>query len=147
MHSSSFEPADCKSSNATVVLLVEDDTALRTLAALWLKDDHVCVLEARNSAEALGVARRHSRIDLLLTDVEMGEGCDGIELASRLVLERPGLAVLVMSGLAENQGAAVRKGFTFLAKPFTISRLRQRVGETLTQNFPGQSEHPLEKYS
>lgn len=140
MHLSSFEPADCKSPDAMVVLLVEDNTALRTLTALWLKYEHLCVLEARDSAEALVVARHHSKIDLLLTDVEMGEGCDGIELASRLVLERPGLSALIMSGFADNQGAAAQKGFPFLAKPFTTSSLRQRVREALAQHLSAQSK-------
>jgi DNA-binding NtrC family response regulator len=118
-----------------VVLLVEDNAALRTLAAISLKADHFCVLEARNGADALRVARSHSRIDLLLTDVEMGEGCDGIELASKLIAERPGLPVLVMSGLPESQGAAAQKGFPFMAKPFTTCHLRKRVGETLASKI------------
>ena len=122
-----------------VVLLVEDDTALRTLAALQLVKERFHVLQACNSADALRVARSHSRIDLLLTDVEMGEGFNGIELASRLLEERHNLPVVVMSGLPESKDAAARKGFRFLPKPFTSNRLRQVVGETLASRIPVQS--------
>jgi len=132
MHSSSSpETVDCKSPNAIVVLLVEDNAALRTLAAIFLKADHFCVLEARDGTDALQVARSHNKIDLLLTDVEMGDGCDGIELASRLTAERPGLPVIVMSGLPESEGTAAQKGFRFMAKPFTTCKLRKRVREAL----------------
>jgi CheY-like chemotaxis protein len=111
MYLSSFKVADCKSPKAMVVLLVEDDAALRTLAALYLQEEHFDVLQACNGPEALRIARTHSRIDLLLTDVEMGGGFNGIELASRLLAERPNLPALIMSGLPDSERAAAQKGF------------------------------------
>ena len=123
-----------------VVLLVEDDTALRNLAAFYLQEEQFYVLQARDGAEALHIARTHSRIDLLLTDVEMGDGFNGIELASRLLTERPSLPALIMSGLPDSERAAAQNGFLFLAKPFTTSHLRQRVRECLASTIRVQGE-------
>jgi CheY-like chemotaxis protein len=114
-----------------IVLLVDDDSALRTLAAISLQEEQCNVLQASNGEEALQVARSHQNIDLLLTDVEMGEGLNGIELGSRILEERPGLPVLVMSGFPDSEIMAAEKGMPFLAKPFTPTSLRQRVREVL----------------
>jgi CheY-like chemotaxis protein len=100
-----------------VVLLVEDDAAVRTFAAASLQEEHFYVLQASDGDEALRVARSHESIDLLLTDVEMGDGLNGIELGSRILAERPGLPVLVMSGFPDAESMAAEKGMPFLAKP------------------------------
>jgi DNA-binding response OmpR family regulator len=123
-----------------VVLLVDDDTAVRTLAAASLQEEHFYVLQASDSDEALRVARSHESIDLLLTDVEMGDGLNGFELGSRIMAERPGLPVLVMSGFPDAESMAAVKGMPFLAKPFTPAGLRQRVREVLACKIPPQSE-------
>jgi len=114
-----------------VVLLVEDDAAVRTFAAASLQEEHFYVLQASDGDEALQVARSHESIDLLLTDVEMGDGLNGIELGSRILAERPGLPVLVMSGFPDAESMAAEKGMPFLAKPFTPASLRQRIREVL----------------
>src|SRR5262245_9405560 len=101
-----------------IVLLVEDDSSVRAVAALLLREAHFNVLQASNGEEALLISRSHDDINLLLTDVELGEGMDGIELTSRMLAERPGLPVLVMSGFADNQRIAADEGIPFLAKPF-----------------------------
>ena len=118
-----------------IVLLVDDDSAIRTLAAISLKNEQCKVLQASNGEEALRVARSHQSIDLLLTDVEMGEGLNGIELGSRILEERPGLPVLVMSGFPDSERMAAGKGMPFLAKPFTPATLRQRVREVLASKL------------
>jgi DNA-binding NtrC family response regulator len=127
-----------------IVLLVDDDTAVRTLAAASLKEEHFCVLQASDGGEALRIARSHESIDLLLTDVEMGDGLNGFELGSRILAERPGLLVLLMSGFPDAENMAAEKRMPFLAKPFTPATLRQRVLEMLACKIPSQSETKAE---
>jgi DNA-binding response OmpR family regulator len=122
------------------VLLAEDDTAVRTLAAISLHEEQCDVLQASNGEEALHLARSHKDIDLLLTDVDMGEGLNGIELGLRIREERPGLRVLVMSGFPDTERMAAEKGMPFLAKPFTPVTLRQRVRDLLTANLQRKEE-------
>ena len=114
-----------------IVLLVEDDSSVRAVAELLLREAHFNVLQARNGEEALLISRSHDDINLMLTDVELGEGMDGIELRSQMLAERPGLPVLVMSGFADNERIAADEGIPFLAKPFTYASLTQRIRETL----------------
>jgi DNA-binding response OmpR family regulator len=91
------------------------------------------LLVAGSADEAEAIAARHEgEIHLLLTDAMM-PGRNGIDLARDLVAQRPGLAVILMSGYTEE--ALARKGlegpFLLLQKPFTPQELRQRIREVL----------------
>ncbi len=123
-----------------VVLLVEDDDAVRTLVAALLEKDDFSVLQACNGEEALKLARTHAQIDLVLTDVEMGKGLNGFELVSRIRAGHLGLPILVMSGFPDNEGVAAENGIPFLRKPFTPTTLRKRIQE-MAIKIPAQSEH------
>ena len=80
------------------VLLVEDEPAVRRLAAAVLRRAGYAVLEAGGAAEAAGAhARAAGAVALLLTDVVMPHQ-SGRELADRLTRADPGLRVLFMSG-------------------------------------------------
>jgi DNA-binding NtrC family response regulator len=116
---------------AQTVLLAEDEATIRTVVAISLQKEY-SVLPACDADEALSVARSHEDITLLLTDVQMyGGSMNGIELAEHVLEEKPGTKVLVMSGSPGLLTLAVEKGYQFLAKPFTLSRLTERVREVL----------------
>jgi two-component system, cell cycle sensor histidine kinase and response regulator CckA len=83
---------------AGTILLVEDDEAVRHVAARILRDNGYTVLETRRPSEALRVcAEHHASIDLLLTDIVMPE-TTGPKLAEELSSRYPNLRVLYMSG-------------------------------------------------
>jgi PAS domain S-box-containing protein len=114
-----------------VILLVDDEAAVRAAAARVLARRGFQVLEAGDGLEALGVAERHAeRIDLLLTDVRM-PGMDGRELARRLRLVRPDTRVLLMTGYMDPDGAAPPRGeaggAAMLHKPYTLEALVEQV--------------------
>jgi CheY-like chemotaxis protein len=110
-----------------VILLVEDEDALRQLVRHILEGRGYRVHEARNGREGLAVCATHDgRIDLLLTDVSMPE-LGGRELARGARELRPEVKVIFMSGHAPDL-APIQ---TFLQKPFTSRALTQKVRETL----------------
>ncbi len=117
-----------------MVLIVEDEEDLRTLAREILEAHGYSVMEAATPEAALrAVAERPDGIDLLVTDVVLPQ-MSGRELADRLLAGRPGLRVLFMSGYTDD--AIVRHGvleldMPFLAKPFTPENLARRVREAL----------------
>ena len=116
-----------------VVLLVEDEEALRCLAAHVLRRCGYAVLEAADGVEALqGVERHAGPLHLLVTDVVMPR-MGGRELAECLGRQRPGLRVLYLSGYTEDvilrQGAEVE--VPFLQKPFKPDVLAHKVREVL----------------
>jgi len=116
------------------VLLVEDDAQLRTVSSEILTKYGYRVLEAGTANEALAIGEALAEpIDLLLTDVVMPE-LSGVELASRVVVCRPEVKVLFMSGYIDD--AALRHGLIepamlFVQKPFTPSLLLTKVREVL----------------
>jgi PAS domain S-box-containing protein len=116
------------------VLLVEDETSVRTLTARILREQGYTVLEASSSREALREAREYDgEIHLILTDVVMPE-MSGKILASQIEAERPGIKSLFVSGYTDD--AIVRHGIlesnvVFLQKPFTVSMLTSKVRETI----------------
>jgi DNA-binding NtrC family response regulator len=62
-------------------------------------------------------------VELLLTDVMMPGGMDGIVLAAEARRRRPGLPVLLSSGYAGAPSRVAAAGFPLLRKPFTLEEL------------------------
>ncbi len=118
-----------------VLLLVEDEPAVRELATLALTDLGYTVLTATNGIEALELVRRRDsgRLDLLVTDVVMPQ-MGGRELADRLRALRPDTKVLFTSGYTEdaivNRGV-LQPGLAFLQKPYTPGTLARKIRQVL----------------
>jgi two-component system cell cycle sensor histidine kinase/response regulator CckA len=112
------------------LLLVEDNEAVRSLAARALQRRGYTVHEARSGEEALRLVER-SRLapDLLITDIMM-PGISGATLAARLTQKNPRLRVLYVSGYSDESGTS-QSPFTgevqLLHKPFTPSALAERI--------------------
>jgi PAS domain S-box-containing protein len=116
------------------VLVVDDAPLVRGTVARVLRARGLEVHEAEDGLAALAVARADGgRFDLLVTDVVM-PGLAGPPLAEELRKLQPGLAVLFISGYADEgvvAGGQVAPEVDFLPKPFTPSQLIARVGEAL----------------
>jgi two-component system cell cycle sensor histidine kinase/response regulator CckA len=116
------------------VLLVEDEESVRELVRLTLASRGYQVLEAENGESGLRIAESFKEhIDILITDVVM-PGIGGRELARKLLLLRPAISVLYLSGYTED--AVVTRGAlgprtAFLQKPFTLQNLAKKVREVL----------------
>ena len=112
------------------VLLVEDDSAVRSFAKRVLARLGYTVLEASSGAAALRLAEATgARLDLLVTDVRMPQ-MQGPDLARQLRAIRPGLAVLLMSGFPGDEQTntpGTLAGFPLLRKPFDAEALGRAV--------------------
>jgi two-component system cell cycle sensor histidine kinase/response regulator CckA len=116
-----------------VVLVVEDDAAIRAIARRALVRAGYHVHDAGSAEEALRVQRALTHgVELLVSDVIL-PGRNGWDLSRELVTRLPGLRVLFMSGYAaEHSGESLLPaGVPFLAKPFTPGELLERVGAAL----------------
>jgi len=115
-------------------MVVDDELLVRDFASTLLRQSGYSVLPACDAAEALQISGGDAGIDLLLTDVEMGEGrMNGFELTARVMTEHPGIQVVIMSGLPENESLAATHGLAFLSKPFQPATLIDRVREVLSR--------------
>jgi len=117
------------------ILLVEDEEAVRDLIRTVLTEHGYDVIPARDPEHAVKLATSYAReIHMLLTDVIM-PGMSGRELADNVLLHRPGIRILFMSGYTDNvitTGGMLEKGLAFLQKPFSPNTLVQKVREVLT---------------
>jgi CheY-like chemotaxis protein len=118
-----------------VVLLVEDEAALRIVSRLTLEQHGYRVLAATTPAEALEIWEKEgAHIDLLLTDLIMPGGMSGRELAERLLAARPVLKVIYTSGYSEDlvsQHLDLDPGRAFLQKPCSSAELVTAVRRCL----------------
>jgi PAS domain S-box-containing protein len=117
-----------------IVLLVEDEPAIRTALGRVLTGNGYRVLDASNGGEALRVAESEpGEIHVLLTDVMM-PGIGGKELVQRFLKKRPTTRVILMSGFTDDLDLREELGtakFLFLQKPFAARRVLSAVREVL----------------
>ena len=117
------------------ILLVEDDAFLRASVRKALTQLGYRVLEAVNGVEALDVWNQHSdEINLLLTDLVMPGGINGIELAGQLLETNPKLKVIYASGYSAEVASKdfpLEEGVNFLTKPFQVQKLAQTIRNIL----------------
>ncbi|MDH5834824.1 PAS domain-containing protein [Luteimonas kalidii] len=112
-----------------VVLVVEDEPAVREFSVQVLTDLGYRVLEADGADAALQLLAAHPDISLLFTDVIM-PGLNGRQLADRARESRPDLKVLFTTGYSRNavvHNGVLDPGVHLIGKPFTAEELAQRV--------------------
>jgi CheY-like chemotaxis protein len=116
------------------VLVVEDESAVRSFTSMVLKRSGYQVIEASDGEEALSLSRGHGgEIQLLVTDMVM-PGMGGRQVAEALEPLRPAMRVLYVSGYTEH--AIAKRGslgsdLPFLQKPFTMEALLRKVRQVL----------------
>jgi two-component system cell cycle sensor histidine kinase/response regulator CckA len=117
------------------ILLVEDEDGLRSLNARGLRSRGYSVIEASNGVEAIeALEEKHGAVDLVVSDVVMPE-MDGPTLLREMRTRNPNLKIIFVSGYAEEafeKSLPENEQFAFLAKPFALSALVEKVKETMT---------------
>ena len=90
------KPLSAKPSGS--VLVVDDEVELIEIAQAYLAEMGFTGYEAIDGASALEMIAQHSEIDLMVTDIVMPGGMNGVELAQRARTLRPGLKIVYSSG-------------------------------------------------
>jgi signal transduction histidine kinase len=116
-----------------VILVVEDNSDVRTYSVDILTELGYKVLEAGDASAAMRILERADRVDLLFTDVVL-PGENGRILADRALIIRPALRVLFTTGYSRN--AIVHQGrldshVHLISKPFTFDQLAAKVRDVL----------------
>lgn len=108
-------------SNALRILAVEDQPLLLLDLADQLTQcghDVLTAGSARTAARLLD-----ARIDALITDIELGDGPDGLALARLAAQDRPGLPIIVVSGGVRPMPADLPPGAVFIPKPYAVNAI------------------------
>jgi len=128
--------ASLPSAEGEVVLVVDDEWAIRNLITDVLGDLGYVAIEAEDAAEGLALLKSQPRIDLLITDVGLPNGMNGRQLADAARVDRPNLKVLFITGYAKNAvigNARLEEGMHILTKPFAMGILANRIRELIAE--------------
>jgi two-component system, cell cycle sensor histidine kinase and response regulator CckA len=130
----SVKPAAEVPTGSETILLAEDEQDVREIAREFLESGGYRVIEAKDGAEALELAKKHrGLIDLLVSDMVM-PGMTGQQLAERLRKDQPYVSVVFMSGYSEHAAtemADADPSVRLLSKPFSRSTILRGVREIL----------------
>ncbi len=117
-----------------VVMVVEDDVDVRTVAVSILDELGYEILEAGTAVAALEQIERSRRLDLLITDVVLPGGLGGRDLADKALALKPSLKVLYMSGYTKNaimHHGRLDEGVQLLTKPFGRADFALKIRQIL----------------
>jgi CheY-like chemotaxis protein len=109
------------------ILVVEDEPFIRMSTVAMLEDAGFGVLDAKDSAEALGMLAHHDEISVLLTDVRMPGIMDGLALVAHVCIAYPTICSIVVSANGSITQARHAGASGFLAKPYTAHTIVQAV--------------------
>jgi PAS domain S-box-containing protein len=116
------------------VLLVEDDTEVRKVALAFLQTFGCDVSTAASGEQALLALGPEAAFDLLLTDIALGAGMRGTELAAEAQRRHPALEVLLMSGFSAELLEADRDApatWELLPKPYSRGELARAIARLM----------------
>lgn len=123
------------------ILVVDDEEAVNRLVTRYLTHIGYTVLAATSGEDALGIVRRRlPPIDLVLSDVVM-PGMDGTELASHVLAECPGPAIVLMTGQMPEEIERVNVNghiVRVLHKPVNLDHLQELLRAMLDTFLPAE---------
>jgi CheY-like chemotaxis protein len=127
-----------------LILVVEDDTTTRELAAMVLESGGYRVSEASSADQAVDALTLADNIALVFSDIQMPGTMSGVELAHSLHQRNDRLPIILTSGLRLNQHLDYPTWAPFLEKPYTalglLSAISKCLSRPLTRNV-GISRH------
>ncbi len=113
------------------VLVVEDEALIRLGIVDLLEEEGFDAYEAANSPEAIKVLERHSDISLVVTDVDMPGGMDGLKLAHFVRQKWPPIQLIVISGKVGLSPEMLPANARFFTKPYQDKHLLGMIGELI----------------
>ncbi len=126
---------DTPQGQGELILLVEDDQAVRNVTQAILEALKYKVITATNGQEALVLYNQHrDKVALVLTDLAMPE-MDGLSLAQRLREQNPEVAIIAMTGYpqeTETKELLAQGIIAWLQKPLSVKTLAQTVRQALS---------------
>jgi signal transduction histidine kinase/DNA-binding response OmpR family regulator len=123
----SVQPAERGTSGGARLLVVEDDVEVMEVTVAMLRELGYEVTTATDAASAAALLERGEAVDLLLSDVIMPGGQNGVDLAQRAREMRPGLKVLLSSGYVGASLLSANSTFDLINKPYDRDALADRL--------------------
>ena len=118
--------------DGAVVLIVDDDAAVRLVTASLLRELGYAVVEAGSGGSALQTLDERTDISLALLDYAM-PGMNGMEVGREIQLRRPHLPILFATGFADDALIGLAGEDHVLGKPLVVSDLADKLSAALTE--------------
>ncbi len=127
--------ADDSWAAGTAILLVEDDAAVRAVTESLLQEMGCVVTTEIDGPSAMARLQTRQAFDLLISDIVMPGGMNGVELASWTQAHRPELPIVLTTGYAGDQfaGGATEITWPVVRKPFRAEQLSAAVRDALAR--------------
>jgi signal transduction histidine kinase len=119
-----------RESRGALVLLVDDDAAVREVTSAMLTELGYRVVEAGSGGAALDALERHEDIELLVLDFAM-PGMNGAEVAREVRIRRADLPILFATGYADAGALIETSDDCIIHKPYVEGELGEKVGAAL----------------
>lgn len=113
-----------------IILVTEDDHAVRHSVCSLFKSLGYRVVEAENGNKAVKILNSDTPIDLLFSDIVMPGGMDGIALAEKAAVLRPGVKILLTTGFAEGAVARTKMldaNMEIIGKPYRREDVARKI--------------------
>jgi CheY-like chemotaxis protein len=113
----------------TTVLLVDDHPDVIEVTACMLEEEGYQVICATTPQQAQQLASERSDIDVVVTDLHLSHGLNGVEMGMAMRLKGLKCPLLVMSGGLEPERGVMQDWMSYLPKPFDRQSLLRKVTE------------------
>ena len=121
-----------------VCLIVDDEVTIRKFLRTIIEKEQIQCLEAETAVQALKIVQGfEGRLDVIVTDIKMPGEMDGIDLAYAIGNTYPAIAVILISGYADEKAAKkATKVFKLIQKPFVADTVVKAVKQTIAGPGP-----------
>jgi two-component system, chemotaxis family, CheB/CheR fusion protein len=125
------------SQSSVTILVVDDIEESRWITARILRDEGYAVIEAESAEHAMRLLAERGEIQVIVADIVMPGGMDGLELARWSLATAPWRKVVLMSGFPRGFSQQVESGpkIPLLLKPFTPDQLASQIREVLHEKM------------
>ena len=118
-----------------VILVVEDDATVRLAFCEYLAQEGYTVLQAATGSGAVEIISENPEIELVFTDLAMPGNMDGLDLVDWLLKHRPGLPVIVTSGVWGRvntmQEYSRHQALSYFVKPYQYDAVAQKIRQVI----------------
>lgn len=119
------------------ILVVEDEASVRLAISDYLTQQGFIVFQAAGATGAIDVISLHPEIDLVFTDLLMPGDMDGLGLVDWLLKRRPGLPVVVTSGVWERVSTMAEfsrnQALSYFTKPYLYDAVARKIRQVIEE--------------
>ena len=123
--------------STVTIMVVDDDERARRVTARMLRDEGYHVIEAQSGEQALERLAAAEQVQIVLADIAMPGGMNGVELAEKVLMTAPWRRIVLMSGYDRlfPKWGTLGAQFPLLMKPFTAGQLLHQMSEALKREL------------